>query len=169
MVTVPAMRAITFAFRERLVLIPVELVQALKPTAVAAAALFIISAALQGAADGLMTVYAYLGAVLAGAVIAPLLLPWLPGRSFACKGALTGLFWCAAFYLLAGGRDWSVSMTVAVFLSLPAVSAFYALNFTGCTTYTSRSGVKKEMRIALPAMGCALIASVLIVLAGRFL
>jgi len=33
------------------------------------------------------------------------------------------------------------------------VSAFYTLNFTGCTTYTSRSGVKKEMRIAIPAMG----------------
>lgn len=169
MVATPVMREITFTFRERLVLIPVELVGALKPTAIAAAALFIIWAALQGPAQGLMTVYAYLGAVVAGAAIAPLLLPWLPGRSFAGKGVLTGLVWSAAFYLLAGGRGWSVPVTVAAFLSIPAVSAFYALNFTGCTTYTSRSGVKKEMRIALPAMGCALIAGGLIVLVGRFL
>lgn len=169
MVATPVMREITFTFRERLVLIPVELVQALKPTAIAAAALFIITAALQGSAHGLITAYAYLGAVVAGAVIAPLLLPWLPGRGFACKGTLTGLVWSMAFYLLAGGRGWSIPVTVAAFLSLPAVSAFYALNFTGCTTYTSRSGVKKEMRIALPAMGCALIVSALVVLVGRLL
>ena len=168
MVTTPVMRRITFTFRERLVLIPVELVEALKPTAIVAAALFIIAAALQGVAHGLIAVYAYLGAVVAGAAIAPLLLPWLPGRSFAGKGVLTGLVWSVAFYLLAGGRGWGVPATVAAFLALPAVSAFYALNFTGCTTYTSRSGVKQEMRIALPAMGCALIASGLIVLAGRF-
>jgi hypothetical protein len=75
MATTPAMRAITFTFRERLVLIPVELVEALKPTAMAAAALFIIAAALQGISQGLIAVYAYLGAVVAGAAIAPLLLP----------------------------------------------------------------------------------------------
>jgi acetyl-CoA decarbonylase/synthase complex subunit gamma len=34
---------------------------------------------------------------------------------------------------------------------MPAVAAFLAMNFTGCSTYTSLSGVKKEMRIALPA------------------
>ena len=169
MVTTPAMRELTFTFRERLALIPVELVQALKPTAIAAAVLFIIGAALQGPANGLMTVYAYLGAVVAGAAIAPLLLPWLPGRSFAVKGVVTGLAWITAFYLLAGGRGWSAPATAAAFLALPAVSAFYALNFTGCTTYTSRSGVKKEMRIALPAMGCVVIFSALIVLAGRFI
>jgi hypothetical protein len=152
-----------------LVLIPVELVEALKPTAMAAAALFIIAAALQGISHGLIAVYAYLGAVVAGAAIAPLLLPWLPGRSFAGKGALTGLVWSAAFYLLAGGQDWGVPATVAAFLALPAVSAFYALNFTGCTTYTSRSGVKQEMRIAIPAMGGALIVSIILVLAGKLL
>ena len=107
--------------------------------------------------------------MVAGTAVAPLLLPWLPGRSFAVKGALPGLFWSAACYLLAGGRGWDVPVTAAAFLALPAVSAFYTLNFTGCTTYTSRSGVKKEMRIAMPAMGCALIASAIFVLAGRFL
>jgi hypothetical protein len=169
MVTTPGMREMSFTFPERLVLIPVELVQALKPTAITAAVLLIMVAALQGLTHGLMTVYAYVGAVVAGAAIAPLLLPWLPGRSFAGKGALTGLVWSTVFYLLAGGRGWSVPVTVAAYLALPAVSAFYALNFTGCTSYTSRSGVKKEMRIALPAMGCAFIMGGLIVLAGRFL
>ncbi len=169
MVTTADMRELTFTLRERLTLIPVELVHALKPTAIAAVLLFIIGTVLRGSADGLMAVYAYLGAVVAGAAIAPLLLPWLPGRSFAFKGAVLGLLWIMALYLLAGGRGWSVPVTTAALLALPAVSAFYTLNFTGCTTFTSRSGVKKEMRIAMPAMGCALIASVLFVLAERLL
>jgi hypothetical protein len=169
MATTPAMREITFTARERLVLIPVELVEALKPTAIAAAGLFIIASALQGRANGLMTVCAYLGAVVAGAALAPLLLPWLPGRSFAGKGALLGLAWSTAFYLLAGGREWGVPVTVAAFLALPAVSAFYTLNFTGCTTYTSRSGVKAEMRIAMPTMGCALLVSLIFLFVGRLL
>jgi len=169
MVTTPAMREMTFTVRERLALIPVELVGALKPTALAAVLLFIIAAALRGPALALTAVYAYLGAVVAGAAVVPLFLPWLPGRSFAGKGVLTGLAWIAVFYLLVGGEGWSASVTAAAFLSLPAVSAFYALNFTGCTTFTSRSGVKKEMRITLPAMGCTLIVSILVLLAGRFL
>jgi hypothetical protein len=168
MVTTAAMREITFTVRERLVLIPVELVEALKPTAIVAAAILVILTVLRGRTTGLMAVYAYLGAVLAGTAITPLLLPWLPGRSFAFKGVLTGLVWGVVFYLLARGQGWSIPVTCAAFLALPAVSAFYALNFTGCTPFTSRSGVKKEMRIALPAMGCALLASFLVLLAGRF-
>ena len=169
MITTPAMREMTFTVRERLALIPVELVGALKPTALAAALLFMIAGAWRGPAPGLTAVFAYLGAVVAGAAAVPLFLPWLPGRSFAGKGVLTGLAWIMAFYLLAGGEGWSAPVTAAAFLSLPAVSAFYALNFTGCTTFTSRSGVKKEMRIALPVMGCALMVSALALLVGSFL
>jgi acetyl-CoA decarbonylase/synthase complex subunit gamma len=96
-------------------------------------------------------------------------LPWLPGRSFSVKGAVAGAIWSAAFYLFAGGRAWGVPATMALFLALPAVSAFHTLNFTGCSTYTSRSGVKKEMRIALPAMGGALFVSAILLLAAKLL
>jgi len=166
MTTTAAMREQTFTLRERAVLIPVELVNALKPTAIATAALFVAATLLQGVQAALLSVYAYLGAVAAGVALAPLLLPWLPGRSFAFKGALTGLAWVAALDLLAGGGQWTGPVTAAAFLALPAVSAFYALNFTGCTPYTSRSGVRREMRIAMPAMGCALVVSLIAVLAG---
>ncbi len=167
--TTPAMRELTFTFRERLVLVPVELVQALKPTFISGAVLFLTVAALNGVASAAGAFLAYLGAILTGTVIGPLLLPWLPGRSFALKGAMTGLAWSAVWYLLAGRGGWSMPATAAAFLALSAVSAFYTLNFTGCTPFTSRSGVKKELRIALPAMGCALIVSALLWLAGRFL
>jgi acetyl-CoA decarbonylase/synthase complex subunit gamma len=35
-------------------------------------------------------------------------------------------------------------------LLVPSLTAFLAMNFTGASTYTSLSGVKKEMRWALP-------------------
>lgn len=169
MVTTPAMQRLTFTFYERLVLVPVELVLALKHVAAIGGVLLLLVAALGGLPAGVAALFAYAGAVVTGIVIGPLLLPWLPGRSFSLKGVIAGLLWSGAFYLLAGGRAWGVPVTMAVFLALPAVSGFHTLNFTGCSTYTSRSGVKKEMRIALPAMGGALLMAMVLLLAGRFL
>ncbi|MBN1613161.1 MAG: acetyl-CoA synthase subunit gamma [Deltaproteobacteria bacterium] len=164
MTTTPLMREITFTTWERAVLIPVELAEALKPTVIAAAVIFVVLAALHGRNTGLIAVYGYLGAVMAGIVVTPLFLPWLPGRSFAFKGVLTGLVWSMVFCVFAGGIGWSPFMAIAAFLTLPTISAFYALNFTGCTPFTSRSGVKKEMRIALPAIACTLLVGVLVAL-----
>lgn len=169
MVTTPEMRQLTFNLYERLVLIPVELVMALKSVAIIGVVALLFISVLGNLSAGISGFCAYVGACLSGIVIGPLLLPWLPGRSFAVKGAVAGLIWSGLFYVLAEGAVWNGAVTAAFFLALPAVSAFYTLNFTGCTTYTSRSGVKKEMRIALPTMGGALIVSLILLLAGRFL
>ncbi len=168
MSTTPDMRELTFSFHERMVLVPVEMVNALRSTLVIAFCLFVIGLLSDGAAAGIKASIAYVGAMLTGVVIGPLLLPWLPGRSFAVKGAVAGLFWSAAWYLLAGGSDWGPAATIAAFLALPAVSAFHTLNFTGCSTYTSRTGVRKEIRSSLPAMGGAIAVSVLLLLISRF-
>ena len=167
--TTAAMREITFTTRERVVLIPVELAAALCPTAIVTAVMFLVLAALQDSSTGLIAVYGYLGAVLAGTAVVPLFLPWLPGRSFAFKGVLTGVVWTIVFFVTAGGSGWSPLITGAAFLTFPAISAFYALNFTGCTPFTSRSGVRKEMRIALPLMACALLAAICVALTGTIL
>jgi CO dehydrogenase/acetyl-CoA synthase delta subunit len=167
--TTAAMGDLTFTLYERLVLVPVELVMALKSIAVVAGVTLLVGAALGTLSAGVSAFIAYLGAVLSGIVLGPLLLPWLPGRSFAVKGAVAGLAWSAAFYLLASTQAWNMLVTIALFLALPAVSAFYTLNFTGCTPYTSRSGVKKEMRLAIPAMGGALVVSTIFLLLARFL
>jgi acetyl-CoA decarbonylase/synthase complex subunit gamma len=166
MVTAPDMRELTFGFRERAVLIPVEVVLTLKTAAVAGAVIFAAASLAGGWSAGFMALAAAGGALLAGVALAPLLLPWLPGRSFAVKGAEAGLAWAGAFYLLAGGSSWPWLTVAALFLALPAISAFYTLNFTGCTTFTSPNGVRKEMRRAIPAMGIALAAGVLLALAG---
>jgi hypothetical protein len=49
---------------------------------------------------------------------------------------------------------------IAYLLILPAISAYLALNFTGCSTYTSLSGVKKEMKIALPLLIFSVISGI---------
>lgn len=168
MITTAAMRQLTFSIYDRLVLIPVEMVLELKSLALVSGAIFMACAGLGSFGAGLALFGAYLGAVLGGIVVGPLLLPWLPTKSFALKGALLGLLWTLCYFLLLGGA-WPLTSVVAAFLILPAVSSFYLLSFTGCTTYTSRSGVRKEMKIGLPIMAGACALGVLLLLLGRFI
>ena len=96
---------------------------------------------------GLFSGLAILTAIFAGAVLTPLLLPWLPGRAFSIKGLSLGLL--SAMILMGFLRPDRLEMMAWVFL-IPALSAYLAMNFTGASTYTSLSGVKKETRWALP-------------------
>ena len=156
------MRTSTFTFSDRLALVPMELVPVLRWSVPALLLLSLAGGAgrwgysLQAAwLNGINFSAAYTGALIAGAVITPLLLPWIPGRAFSIKGALTGLFWALLFVLIVerfvpGFSHASIWRHLSWFLSLPAISAFFAMNFTGSTTFTSLSGVKKEMRFALP-------------------
>lgn len=169
MVTTPAMRELTFTFKERVALVPVEVVLALKSTLIILICLFIPGTLLGGLGAGMRVCSAYLGAMLTGVALGPILLPWLPGRSFSIKGAVVGLVWSAVWCFFAGGSGWNIALTAAAFLALPAVSAFYTLNFTGCTPYTSRTGVKREMRVALPVMGTALAVSGILTVVSMFL
>jgi len=161
MVATPAMRELTFTIRERLVLTPVELVTALKSVLFAGTPL----AVLYGFGDGdflpirfWSALASYVAAVLCGTVVFPLLLPWLPGRMFSIKGALPGLVLSAVCLWLSGVT--SLLEMVALTLAISTVSAFYAMNFTGSTPYTSQSGVRREMALALPVMALAIASSV---------
>jgi hypothetical protein len=92
----------------------------------------------------------FLGATVAGAVLTPALLPYIPGRAFAWKGWLLAFILTLAFVLHPAS---SVGWQGALFylLVLPALSSYLAMNFTGASTYTSLSGVVREMKIAVPA------------------
>jgi acetyl-CoA decarbonylase/synthase complex subunit gamma len=156
----PGMRQKTFPLLERSVLIPIELVAAMKP-AVAIIPILLLISALGGNGsflqnmlhDGIFSLAAFLLAIVSGAVLSPILLPVLPGRAFATKGFSVGLA-VAILFLAAWGVDphsWrEMLLGGAWLLMIPALSAFLAMNFTGASTYTSLSGVKREMRWALP-------------------
>lgn len=80
------------------------------------------------------------------------------------KGAIAGFAWVAVLFFVRGYLASSYLLTVAALLALPAVTAYYTLNFTGCTNFTSPSGVKKEMRIAVPVMCGAVVLSIILLL-----
>jgi hypothetical protein len=154
------MRFKTFTTRERFVLIPVELVAALKAAIVIIPILLILSGLLGPSGfwpnvltHGLFAVQALLTAILAGAVLTPLLLPWLPGRAFSLKSLGPALF-CALLLLFLRWEDGLYASgpleMIAWVLVILSTAAYLAMNFTGASTYTSLSGVKKEMRWSLP-------------------
>ncbi|MDR2018850.1 MAG: acetyl-CoA synthase subunit gamma [Syntrophobacterales bacterium] len=149
------MREKTFTFFERLVLVPIELVAALKIAAPATVALAVFSFFLSGlswpvARDfTILAIIAMSASIMAGAIFTPLFLPWLPGRRFSLKGFIAGLI--ALALMLGFARcDWTTLQVLFLIFSVPAMAAYLAMNFTGCTTFTSLSGVYKEMRWALP-------------------
>jgi acetyl-CoA decarbonylase/synthase complex subunit gamma len=154
------MRRKAFPVEERAAVIPMELVATLKPALLIIPFLLCIgSFGVEGGFirnllhDGVFSVAAFVCAIVSGAVLTPLFLPYLPGRAFATKGIVVGLVVVAVF-LLAWGVDLHSGRGLiqggAWLLMIPAISAYLAMNFTGASTYTSLSGVKKEMRWALP-------------------
>jgi len=172
------MRRKAFPLRERAVLIPIELVATLKPAMIIIPSLLLISGFggegefLQNMLhDGIFSIVAFLLAIFSGAVLTPLLLPYLPGRPFATKGFIAGL--CVAIVLLYAwrgdpGSRHDILFEGAWLLLIPAFSAFLAMNFTGASTYTSLSGVKREMRWALPMEIGAGLSGLAVLLVSRF-
>ena len=53
-------------------------------------------------------------------------------------------------------------------LVISVVSSFLLMNFTGASTYTSLSGVIKEMKTAVPLQAIGIVAGVVLVIMGFF-
>ena len=146
----PAMRQVWFPLRDRIVLIPVELVHVVVPLCIAAIILLLLLGPLAAAAA--------VTAVLAGTVLFPILLPWLPTRDFSSQGYILGVAVMLPFAFAvpsgAGGQaGWRAAGWAAVcLLTAPPVTAYLALNFTGSTTFTSVSGGGRELRTYIPIL-----------------
>lgn len=133
----PEMRRVEFGWKERLVLAPNELVGAWKHALAVFAALLILR----------VNVVPFVAAYLAGGVVVPLLLPWLPFRAFALKGAVAGAAVAAAWVLW---RPAGAMEAAGTSLAVLAITSFMAMVFTGSTTFTTLAGVRREVRVALP-------------------
>jgi hypothetical protein len=146
----PGMRRVHFNLAERMVLIPVELVKLLPYLVITSAVLYLVSGPL--AASGAAA------AVLAGIVLFPILLPYLPTKDFSSKGFILGglITLPFAFTAYQYGTDAAVWLrlvrALAPILVMPPITAFITLNFTGSTTFTSVTGVKREIFTYGPVM-----------------
>jgi len=171
----PGMRRVRFGLRDRLVLVPVE------ATAVLGIALAIVAGTALAAGIGpggfsfartlanvLPAMLVLLVTLVAGAIAVPLLLPWVPGRMFSVKGAVAGAVGAASLLPFLAGAFHPLRVAAAALLMVAGAS-YIAMNFTGSSTFTSLSGVQKEMRVSLPwQVGAAAVAAVLWI-AGGFL
>jgi hypothetical protein len=163
----PEMRRVRFDLADRVVLIPVELVHTVWPTLLAAAVLFV--------AAGRLAALAALAAVLAGTAIFPILLPWLPTRQFSSQGFILGGVVALPFALTAFAWEsdaaWWLRLgwALAYLFSMPPVTAYLTLNFTGSTTFTSKSGVRREMTRYIPIMAWTFGAGIALTLASALM
>jgi acetyl-CoA decarbonylase/synthase complex subunit gamma len=107
-------------------------------------------------------VLAIFGGIAAGTIMVPLLLPWLPGRALSMKGFSVGLVTILCLLLVTGrvipGSPAGLAETLAWLLMATTISSWLGMNFTGATTYTSRSGVRKEMLRAIPIQFTAVLS-----------
>lgn len=160
----PEMRIVKFPFKDRFILIPVEFVSIFKYMLIIAAVTFLLG--------GFLPALAITSAILAATILFPILLPWIPTQNFSTKGFVLGGFVALIFAIieLTGNADallWQkTGWGLGYLLVLPPVTAFITLNFTGATTFTSRSGVKREIFTYIPRM--AWMFGIGIVISGTF-
>ena len=174
----PEMRRVEFPLSDRLATAPVELVISAKWVLTIALA-FLLLAGLGSdgyswarvAREGVLSAALFAGTFAAGTILTPALLPWLPGRALSLKGAWIGAALLPVFAALlwifqAMPTDW---LNVAAWcILIPLTTSVAAMSFTGATTYTSLSGVRREMKIAVPIQATAAVVGVILWLAGRF-
>ena len=169
------MRRVTFNLIDRLKLIPNDFIYGKFYLLGALAVVFLISGlSRQGLSfngfteEGFPAILMVFLAYISGIVITPMFLPYLPGRPFALKGFFSGLL---VFLILL-----SLSLTgnnifekASWFLIITAISSFLAMNFTGSSTYTSLSGVKKEMKYSLPVQIGFAVAGIILQIIGKLI
>ncbi|WP_274532704.1 mercury methylation corrinoid protein HgcA [Desulfocurvibacter africanus] len=170
----PEMRRVSFGLWDRLAVAPVEIHNARRKALYAALILLVLAGLGPGvwslgrmldrwpAAFGSL-VLGFFG----GAFIMPALLPWLPFRAFALKGGLAGLaMGTLAAALFAGGLGWLDGL--AMILAATVVGSWYGLNYTGSSTFTSPSGVERELRRYMPAQAVLTLAALIAWLVSPF-
>lgn len=164
------MRQVSFHLKDRLTLVSTELIQSLIPMIILALPLYFIS--------GFLQAIAIASAFLAGSVLFPILLPWIPTPNFSTKGFILGVLVALPFAVIDFLSNpeiifWQrIGWAIAYLLLLPPITSFVSLNFTGTTTFTSRSGVKREIFAYIPRMawmiGGGVFISLTIVLINLF-
>jgi len=168
------MRSVQFNFVDRLILSPVEIVNSLRYLLYAVVVVFLISGInANGYSFSVMWqngVHANIYLLLAyttGAFIAPVLLPWLPFKHFGGKGLVAGFLMFGLIEFL-NYSDNSILDVLGWLLISGAESSFLTMNFTGASTYTSLSGVRKEMRFFVPLQIAFIIIGLTLVILSKF-
>lgn len=163
-----AMRRVPFGLRERLAVAPVEFVQAwpLAPAAFAASALFALPGGAGYGKRFLAAFWPLIGLWPAATFGFAALLPLLPTRRFAVKGAFIGAAWGLGAALAAGLEPGAAAAFALVGAGL---SSFLGMNYTGASAITSPTGAEREVRGSLLPQGLVIAAGLALGAAGRLI
>jgi hypothetical protein len=152
------MSTMRFGILERLVLTPMEINPAMKKYPWFALGVFVLFGLqpsgilfVNALHTGMTFLLLGLLAVLCGAFVTPVLLPLVPFRSFAIKGWIVGMAGVAGSVMFFDPVPLrNVLLMTSAYALFPALSSYIALQFTGSTTFTGMSGVKKELKVGIP-------------------
>ena len=152
-------RTMTFPLLDRLFLTPMEINPAMKKYYPWYALIMLAIFGLQpggiffreALVIGLPFLLLGLISVIAGALATPVFLPFIPFRSFAVKGWIMGMFAIIlSTTIIPMLSHLNTVLSIAAYLFFPLASSYIALQFTGSSTFTGMSGVKKELKIGIP-------------------
>jgi hypothetical protein len=169
------MRRVTFGFKDRIKLIPNDFIYGKFYLLGAMAVIFLISGLSSNGISyrdfpdkGGPAILKVFLAYISGIVITPMFLPYIPGRRFSLKGFWTGAL-VFIILILSKSEDVNFIEMLSWFFVITAISSFLAMNFTGSSTYTSLSGVKKEMKISVPVQAGFALTGIILQVVGKFI
>jgi acetyl-CoA decarbonylase/synthase complex subunit gamma len=163
------MRRVKFGILDRLILTPIELNPVISKISFLALAVLPVAGIKKDGImfdaminEGLPLVGLLLQSALSGSFLTPVLLPFLPFRSFALKGLVAGAVVTGlSFAFVPVFKSANIFFKIFGMTAFSALSSYLALQFTGASTYTSISGVKKEIGTAMPLYKTAGVISLL--------
>lgn len=151
------MTKIDFSLNERLLLTPIEI----KRSLIGVIPVFLLSYL---PFFSLTHVMMYITSALMGTLVFPIILPMRPFKMFYKNGIMLSLI--ANLYFLMSTFN---LVTLGFYFLVAMYSGLLALNFTGSTTFTSLSGVEKEMTTAVKVIVNTAIMSLVVMVVGVIL
>lgn len=168
------MRTVSFNFIDRLKLTPLELILNMKYVFMFMLMFIILNVFKDNSQIikfSILNTIPFILANILGSVVFPLILPILPFKSFALNGGLIGIItmpYIIKYYEIFKYNNNLLLLCGTTLLYIITI-AYYSFNFTGSTTFTSFTGVKKETKIFLPILFTSLLVGVLLTIIGKFL
>jgi hypothetical protein len=166
------MRKIKFSMFDRLILTPREVIPAMNKFIIFAV-IILVFFGIQPTGILFKSAWVYgepflllgLASITAGSFVTPAALPFIPFRSFALKGWITGMLLTVLVIFLFNSPELkNILIFSSAILFFPMASSYLALQFTGSTTFTNMSGVKKELKTALPVYLISTVISIVLLI-----
>ena len=160
------MRTVSFALRDRMAVAPIEIAHAwpLLPGSALLSLLYGLPLDTAWTARALPVFTLLAGTIPVGTLLFPALLPWLPSRAFVIKGGVLGILWalgCALAFRM------SPFAALSGILVAAPVTGFFAMNFTGASTFTCQPGAFLEVEKSFWLMVVSVAAGLALAVVSR--